>query len=452
MKKGLGLALITLPLAAVGAGILALVVFNKAPPERVELAERASAVRVIAAESLAITPTIRGFGLVAPVRSFEAIAEVGGTVEYVNPALRDGQIIPSGTVLLRLSPTDFNLAIAQANANIRAAEARLDELEVSEASQRAALDIEREALAVKAADLARAEALFAAGTMAQGARDNVRAAHLAQRQKVQGIEGTLALFPTQRAVQTEQIAVYGTVLATARLNLERSELTLPFTARVATHAVEVGQFLKAGQTAAVLDGIDQAEVEVQVAMSDLRGLMQSGTAHSAALPVDPTRMGEALRALGLTARVRLRLGDDIVTWPGTVDRISDGIDPKTGTIGVVVQVDAAYGQAGDGNRPPLAKGMFVDVILSAPPVTGVVVPRSAVHEGKVYIADAGNRLRMVSARPQLVQGAIALFTEGIDPGSQIVLGRPVPVVEGLLLDPHPDTALMPLLLAEDAAR
>jgi multidrug efflux pump subunit AcrA (membrane-fusion protein) len=452
MTSGLKLVLITLPIAAIGAGILAFIVSNSAPPERIALAERASAVRVITAETYAITPAFVGFGLVAPARTFEAIAEVGGVVEYVNPALRDGQILPAGSVMLRLSSADFTLAIAQANANIRAAESRLAELAVSEANQHAALEIEREVLAVKATDLARAETLFAAGTATLTARDNARAAHLAQRQKVQSIEGVLALFPTQRAVQNEQIAVYQSSLASAQLNLARIELTLPFTARVATHTIEIGQFLKAGQTAAILDGIDQAEVVVQVPLNDLRNLLPPDPSQSAFLSMDPTRMGDSLRGLGLTAQVRLRLGAEIVIWPAAIDRISNGIDPRTGTVGVVVRVDAAYGQAGDGNHPPLTKGMFVDVMLSAPPISGIVLPRSALHDGQVHIADADSRLRMLEARPQLVQGGIALFTDGIDAGSRVVLSTPSPVIEGLLLDLHPDNDLMPQLLAADAAR
>lgn len=452
MKTGFKLVLITLPIAAMGAGILAFVVSNRPPPARIELAERAYAVRVIAAETHTITPTYTGFGLVTPARTFEAIAEVGGIVEYVNPALRDGQILPAGSVLVRVSPADFNLAIAQAKANIRAAEARLAEIDVSEANQRAALEIEREVLAVKTADLARAEALLAAGTAPQTARDNARAAHLVQRQKVQSIESALALLPTQRAVQREQIAVYEVNLASAERNLERSELTLPFPARVTAHTVEVGQLLKPGQTAAILDGIDQAEVVVQVPLSELRNLMQMDAAHSTLLPMDPTRMGEALREMGLQAKVKLRVGDDIVDWPGRVDRISGGIDPRTGTVGVVVQVDAAYEQADSGNRPPLTKGLFVDVVLSAPPITGTVLPRSALHDGRVLIADADNRMRLIAAEPQFAQGEIALFTGGVQAGDLVLLSAPSPMIEGLLLDLHPETDMMPRLLVEDAAQ
>ena len=452
MKPGFKMALITLPITAIGAGILAFIVSHSAPPERIALAERASAVRVIVAKTQSITPAFVGFGVVAPARTFEAIAEVGGVVEYMNPALRDGQILSAGSVLLRLSSADFNLAIAQANANIRAAQARLAELAVSEANQRAALEIELEVLDVKASDLARAEALFAAGTATQTARDNARAAHLAQRQKVQSIEGALALFPTQRAVQNEQIAVYQSGLAGAQLNLARTEMSLPFTARVAAHTVEVGQFLKAGQTAAVLDGINAAEVVVQVPLNELRALLPPDPNQPAFLSMDPTRMGESLRGLGLTAQVRLRLGAEIVTWPAAIDRISNGIDPRTGTVGVVVRVDAAYDQEGDGNHPPLTKGMFVDVVLKAPLISGIVLPRSALHDGQVYITDADSRLRILEAQPQLVQGGIALFTAGIDAGSRIVLSTPSPAIEGLLLDLHQDDDLMPQLLAEDAAR
>ena len=112
MNKVFKLGLITLPIAAIGAGILAVVVSNSPPPARIELAERAHAVRVITAQTMDIVPNAIGFGLVTPARTFAAIAEVSGTVEYLHPDLRDGQIIPAGAVLLRLSPVDFNLAIA----------------------------------------------------------------------------------------------------------------------------------------------------------------------------------------------------------------------------------------------------------------------------------------------------------------------------------------------------
>lgn len=449
MKAGVKLTLITLPVAAIGAGILAFVMSNSPPPERIEIAERAYAVRVIEAETHEVTPTIIGFGRVSPTRTYDAIAQVGGQVDFVHPELLDGQILPAGSVLLSLSEIDFNLAIAQAEANIRAAQARLDELDVAGDNQRAALEIEREVLAVKASDLTRAETLFTGGTLTQSARDVAHAAHLEQRKKVQSAESALALIPTQHAVQVEQIAVYQIALTTAQTNLERSVLTLPFDARVASHRVEIGQFLSVGHTAASLDGIDSAEVEAQVSMSSLRALMQTDPARKLTLPTDPTRLGAVLRDIGLFAEVRLRLGNELVTWPATVHRISDEIDQTTGTVGIVVQVQAAYQQEGDNSRPPLTKGMFVSVALSAPPIHGVVLPRRSLHEGQVHTVGADNRLKMLTTSPQWTQGGLAIFSEGVDAGSRILLNTPSPVIEGLLLEPHLDTELMLELLAQD---
>ncbi|NOX72171.1 MAG: efflux RND transporter periplasmic adaptor subunit [Alphaproteobacteria bacterium] len=452
MRTGLKLLLITLPLTLSGVGFLAYTVINKAPPARTELAERAIAVRVITAKPFEITPQISGFGLVKPARTYAAIAQVGGTADYVNPALQKGAILPAGTVLLRLSPTDFNLAIAQALANIRAAEARLSELTISGANLTAALEIEREALDLKARDLERAARLFKGGAVAQTTLDNARAAHLAQRQKVQNVESALALLPTQREVQSEQIAVYRASLDTAKLNLARTELTLPFAARVAAVTVQTGQFVRTGTTAAQFDGVDAAEIEAQVSVADLRRLLRLSLPMNSTAILDPASMNDVLHNLGLRASVHLRLGNEQIVWQGSVDRISDTIDPKTGTLGVIVRVDNAYTSANPGTRPPLTKGMFVEVNLQAPPISGLILPRSAVQNGRVLLVDSDNRLRIAEVTTSLAQGDITMIASGLSQGDRVVVSAVSPVIDGMLLETTKDVALMAQLAKSGAAK
>lgn len=451
MRPGLKLLLITLPIIAIGAGVLAFVVATGAPPERIPLVERATPVRVITAKTQMVAPHVVGFGLVRPARTYEAIAQVGGTVDYVNPDLQKGAILPAGAVLLRISPADFNLAIAQADANIRAAEARLAELAISEANQIAALNIEQEANALRAADLQRTETLFKNGTISQTAVDTARTAHLAQRQKVQSLESALALLPTQRTVQTEQIAVYRAALETAKLNLARTQLILPFTARVAMVSVETGQFLRSGTTAALLDGIEAGEVETQVSIAALRTLLRSTLGRSQAISLDPATMTEVLQRIGLGAEVHLRLDDDLISWPATVDRISDTIDQKSGTLGVIVRVDTAYSGIEPGNRPPLTKGMFVEVSLEGKPERGIWVPRSALRDGRILTADDDDRLRSVDVTAVMVQDGIAMIEGDISPGARILVSQPGSVVEGMLLTVTEDAAVMDWLAAEGRA-
>jgi len=433
MKPIVKLILITVPVVVAGALVLGNIVANKAPPARVELTERTTAVRVIEAREMAVRPSLSGFGLVSPSRTYEAISQVGGTAEYVNPALRKGEILSEGTLLLRLSPEDFSLAIAQARANIRAAEAKLAELTVSEQNQQAALAIEEDALALKATDLERSESLFASHAISQTVLDGTRTAHLAQSQKVLGIRSSLALLPTQRAAQNEQIAVYRASLASAELNLARSELRLPFAARVSLATVEEGQFVKAGQTIASFDGIEAADVEAQVSVADLSRLLGEARAQAGLLAFDPETMSSVLKALGIEATVRLQLGSEVAEWPATLDRISNVIDPKSGTLGVIVRVENAYGNVSGASQPPLTKGLFVEVELTAPATLGVVIPRAALDQGRVLLADSDGRLVVQPVTPALVQGDIALVKAGLPAGSQVVVSTPRPVIPGMLL-------------------
>jgi multidrug efflux pump subunit AcrA (membrane-fusion protein) len=452
MKRGFGLAFVTLPLAAIGAGVLAFVVATSPPPAQEPVAERATPVRAIVAEVMPVMPMATGHGLVAPARSFEAIAQVGGDVVYVNPRLRKGEILSAGEVLVRLSPADYNLAIAQARANIRAAEAKLAEIAVSQENQAAALEIEQEVLALKRDDLERAESLFGSGSVSQAGLDAARNGVLAQRQKVLSIESTLALLPTQRDVQVEQIAVYQASLETAELNLARTELTLPFAARVASVAIEQGQYVRAGQTTAMLDGIEAAEVEAQISVEALRTLLHATHPDVAKFAADPTRMTEVLRELELTAELRLAIGAEVIRWAARVDRVSDTIDPKTGTLGVILRVDTPLSSALPGERPPLTKGMFVEVALSAEPVTGIVIDRAALRDGTVLVVGDDNRLARVEVVASFVQDGIAVIEQGLEAGQRVVVSDISPIMPGMLLEVTEDTGLISGLIADGQAQ
>ncbi|MCB1339153.1 MAG: hypothetical protein KDK10_17430, partial [Maritimibacter sp.] len=267
------------------------------------------------------------------------------------------------------------------------------------------------------------------------------AAWLAQRQKVQSVESILALIPAQRAGLDETAAAARAAGETARLNLARTVLTLPFAARVAEVSVETGRYLRAGETAAVLDGTAEAEIEAQVPVAELRRMLRLAAPDAAAFAADPTAMTTVLRALDLGAEVRLDLGDEVLSWPGRVDRVSDTIDPRTGTLGVIVVVDGAYAGAVPGAQPPLTKGMFVEVAIAGRPVTGLAVPRSALVDGAVLVADEAARLRRTPVETALIQDDIILISNGLSSGAEVVVSDLLVPVDGMALAPVTDDAL-----------
>jgi hypothetical protein len=122
-------------------------------------------------------------------------------------------------------------------------------------------------------------------------------------------------------------------------------------------------------------------------------------------------------------------------------RISDSIDATRQTIGVVVGVDDPYEKIIPGKRPPLIKGMYTAVDLYAPPRPALVVPRRALHEGRVYVANSKDELEIRSVDVQMVQDDLVVIRSGLAENDRVIITDLVPVIEGMPLQ----------LLASEAA-
>ena len=159
MKNILRLIFFTLPPILAGVAVIAYFVINKPPPEQAPVEERSTHVRVITIAPSQVMPTVIGYGVVRPAKTWNGISQVGGKVIYVHPDFQKGASMAAGTEVVRLSPSDYNLAVAQAEANIRSSEARLQELKVNEENTKQSLKIEEEALTLKNNELERKKAL-----------------------------------------------------------------------------------------------------------------------------------------------------------------------------------------------------------------------------------------------------------------------------------------------------
>ncbi len=421
--------------------MIAYFVINKQPPKQAPIEERSTHVRIIVLEPGSVKPTVTGFGVVRPAKTWNGISQVGGKVIYVHPDFQKGANLEAGTVVVRLSPSDYNLAIAQAEANIRSSEARVAELAVNEENTRRSLEIEEEALKLKNNDLERKKTLLKKGSATQASVEIAQSGMLAQRQKVQGMKNSLMLMPTQRAVLEEQIAVYKSNLETAKLNLERTNIKLPFAARVAEIKTEIGQYMVPGQSIGLFDGIENAEINTQIPIRQF-GHLVGASGDGSVVKAAPGALGEVLKRFGLTASVRLNLGDESVYWKGTVSRISDTIDPKTRTVGVIVTVPNAYQDLQPGKRPPLAKGMFVEVAISNRTRNdALIVPRSALHGGKIYLVNKDKRLEVRDVTVDFVQDDIAVIGKGLAAGDQVVVSALNPAIPNMLFKLTRDEAL-----------
>jgi multidrug efflux system membrane fusion protein len=428
--------LLILPPVIAGFAVIYWVTTNRLQPEIRDISERQVPVAYIVAQTRSFVPRVTGFGIVEPGRSWNAVAQVQGRIVDLHPEFVRGGTIRAGQEIARIDPEAYQLAVAQAEANVRSGVAQIAELDANAEATQALLAIEREALDLAERELDRQRQLAERGGLAASAVETQQRAVLSQRSAVQSLENQLQLVPAQRDALEQALAVSEASLDQARLDLDRTHVFAPFDGRVATADADIGEFVSPGSRLGTLDGVATAEIDAQVAPQEMAQLSRLIFADRGN-PFAPSNLvGE-----NLAARVRLNVDGFDPQWPAEVDRITDGVDPQTRSIGVIVTVDNPYGLARAGERPPLIKGMFVEVELQGPVVERVfVLPRRAIEAGRIMVVDETGRLAFADVETAFAQDDLAVvFPDSLAEGTQVIVSAPSPAIPGMLLAPERDT-------------
>lgn len=446
--KGMGRVALVLVGLLAGVGLFLLFMANRQVPGHGLAEAQAPVLTVIEVQPLPFRFEARGQGVARPAETWQATANVPGRVLERHPRLESGTLLPAGALLLALDPSRFDLAIAEAGAELASLGAEQSQIDTEEDNTRRLLDLERERLALAEKELARIERLMEGGSVSRSLRDEQRRATLAQRQAVAALENQLALIPPRREVLKAQTARAATRLDQARQDLADTRFVAPYDLRIDEVEIELHQYAAAGQRLFSAYSIAAAEVEAHVPLPMLRRLI--GGALRADPPPDALDIGARLDFSAIDAEVRLA-GIDEVRWPARVTRIASGLDPATRTVRVVVAVDAPYEKLAPPARPALQPGMYVQVRLSAAsPLPLLALPSTAVHGQDVYRVDEQGRLERRPVTVAFVQHDLAVVEAGLDPGDRVIVDDPVPALEGMALTPRRDLALEQAL--QDTAR
>ena len=433
------------PTLALGAPILlglavaALFVMTRPEPAADQTTEAVHSVAVIDAPEVRWRPRATGYGEARPARTWRAVAEVPGDITERHDELETGAILPAGTTLYQIERTDYELAVEQAEASISAREAQLADLRTRKGNLERSLAIERQRLEVAEREFRRQQTLLEKGSVSQSVVDRERRTYLQQQQAIQGLENTLAQLPAERERLQAELARDRSRLKQAKRDLPRTTVKAPFDLRVSAVAAETGQYVRAGETLMEGDGVNATEVEAEVPIEQFRAILNPNAQQP---PDSPGSLDERLARMGLTAEVRLRGtggAGPAALWQASVDRISSAIDARTRTVGVVARVEAPYEKARPPEKPPLVKGMYVEVGLCAPPrEPAVVLPRASLHQGRVYVVNNEGRLGVREPSVAFRHGHFIVIHEGIRPGEKVLVSDPVPAIPGMKLSTTTD--------------
>lgn len=430
---------IFLPLLIIGAVAFVISqVKSKPPVEHQEATYPVKAVEVITAKKIPFRSRALAFGNVEPATLLKAKSEVAGKVSYIHPQLKQGASLKRGTGVIRIEPTTFKLSLNQSKAGLAGSQSSLAQLEAEEKSTKRALNISQKNLNVGLKELHRVKTLWNKRIIARSTLDKEEQKVLVLRQQVQDIRGKLEGYASRKAATRAQINQSKSQVDQSQDTLGKTVIRIPFDARIGKVSVEKGEFVPAGGLLFEALGVQAIEINAQLPTKQFRPLLTGFKNKKSSISLkNPASLQAAITNLNLEARVRL-VGDlsDTTVWDGELIRLSESVDPTRDTLGLVIAVDKPYEGVIPGKRPPLLKGMYTSVELLSPVKSTLVVPRKAVHQGRVYIANDDNTLAVQTVNILFQQGELIVLDDQKDSsliGKNIIISDVIPVMQGMPL-------------------
>lgn len=369
-----------IPLLVLFAGILAGAAIIATGPvlEPQSVPPQVPVVKTLPATLQTVRLSVAAHGTVVPKSESDLVAEVSGRVVHVSDALVSGGFFAKGDVLVEIERIDYEVANAQAKAQLAAA--RSDVIGARRA-------------------YARYDSLADARSGSQAQKDDALNRLLVAQAALEEA--------TARKTRAER-------------DLDRTSLTAPYDGRVRTERVDVGQFVNRGEAIATVYSTDYAEVRLPVLDQEL--------AHLPLTLARPPASDRPPVAVVLKAEFAGREH----TWRAEVVRTEGELDGDTRMVNVIAQVAAPYDPP---NGAPLTVGMFVEAEILGREVADVVVlPRAALQANdQVYLVGTDNRLEFRDVAILRATGETVYIRGGIAEGELVCTNRLEAAVEGELV-------------------
>jgi RND family efflux transporter MFP subunit len=427
-----------LPLIIVVALVIVFIqVKSKQAIEHQDVSFPVKTVEVLTVKKIPFRTRAMAYGNVEPATILKAKSEVNGKISYIHPELKQGGSLPKGTPVLRIETTTFKISLDSSKAGLASSQSSLTQIEAEELSAKRSLQIAQKNLQLGLAELERVKVLVEARTLAKNQLNVEEQKVLQLSSTVQNLQGNVDTYASRKASIRAQIKQSESQVDQSEDSLIRTEIILPFDARIGSVSVDVGEFVAAGSQLFEALGIEAVEINAQLPIKHLRPLASTMNGNGNPQLIDlqnSINMQKAVAQWQLDAKVRIVGGDQNTTWDGVLLRISESVDPTRDTVGMVVAVDKPYAGVIPGVRPPLLKGMYASVEFLSQATDMLVIPRKALHENRVYVVSEDNTLSIRPVQISYSQGQLVVIKSGLIEGDKIITSDLVPVIEGIKLE------------------
>lgn len=288
------------------------------------------------------TQTIRSSGSVETNLSTNLISEVSGKVVEVSPAFQEGNYFKKGQHLLSIDPSDYRNAIVIAQAEI---------------SQRM-LEIKNEQ------NLAR---LAVRDFQLLG--NNRRPGEMASRRP-------------HIAAATANLDAAKIRLQQAKDNLKKTKILAPYTGRLQSANVNIGQFVSPGAQLGQVYSTDYVEVRLPLSLADYEQLK---------LPENYQNQRSISEDKLPKVVFSANYGSTVHRWEGRIVRASAAMDERTRQIPVIARIDDPFTKKAGSDSPPIKIGQFLKAEILGTQLNNVyVIPTSSTRQNReVMLYEAG---------------------------------------------------------------
>lgn len=366
-------------LSLVAAGVIEGPRLLASPPAEV-IAVSPPVVSVAVPVQRSLATRVQFLGQFSAVQNVELRPQVGGALTQIG--FKDGDIVQKGDLLFQIDPTPYEIKLSEATAQLETAHSRLD--------------------------LAKQE-FFRADSLKKTGYGSIEIAD--QRAAEQRA--------AQAAVNNAEASIRD-----AQFDLDHTRITAPFTGRIGTHQVSIGNLIsgsRAGTTPttllATLVSTDSIYLNFDMSEADYMTFLRNR--HEGAAVSD---------------KVQVSLADEkTFTHEGTLDFIDNTLDRSSGTIHARATIRNSDGLLTPGGfarvrlevAPPSPTFLLPDVAVlpdQSEHIVMTVGPTNVVTAKHVQVGDLRNGLRVIHS--------------GLDASDRVIVDN-IPVVHvGATVAPH----------------
>lgn len=252
------------PLVIILVAIASFMALKQSKPEKmvIEQPEKIWRVNTVPVNIQQISPEITLYGRVETPRNSTLKSALVADVLSIEEL--EGAEVTAGQLLLTLDDTDMQLMVLQRQADV----AEIEALMAAE-NQRFKRDqslLEQQTSLLQLADNAvnRAKKLEQSRLASQATVDDALATKQRQLVTLKGLNYDIAEHPARQAQLQAQFKRAQSLLKQAEVDLERTNITAPFSGRISMLSVSIGDRVRAGDTLISLYDLDNLEVRAQI--------------------------------------------------------------------------------------------------------------------------------------------------------------------------------------------